>query len=66
MMEAITRRQLMLGAPTTGEMHYRNIFELIRAKDANVILGMEHQPFRSTSEQEVWNLIAAYRQVDPA
>ncbi|MYJ95270.1 MAG: TIM barrel protein [Proteobacteria bacterium] len=54
------------GAPTTGEMHYRNIFEHIRAKDANVILGMEHQPFRSTSEQEVWNLIAAYRQVDPA
>ena len=47
-------------------MHYRNIFEHIRAKDANVILGMEHQPFRSTSEQEVWNLIAAYRQVDPA
>ena len=54
------------GAPTTGEMHYRNIFEHIKAKNKNVILGMEHQPFRSTSEQEVWNLIAAYRQVDPA
>lgn len=65
MTEAITRRQLMLGAAASAEMHYRSIFEHIRAKDANVIVGMEHQPFRSTSEQEVWDLIAAYRQVDP-
>lgn len=56
----------MLGAAASAEMHYRNIFEHIRAKDENVILGMEHRPFHSTSEQEVWDLIAAYRQVDPA
>ena len=54
------------GAPTTGEMNYRYIFEYIKAKDENVVLGMEHLPWRSTSEQEVWDLIAAYRQVDPA
>ena len=54
------------GAPTTGEMNYRNIFEHIKDKDENVMLGMEHLPWRSTSEQEVWDLIAAYRQVDPA
>ena len=54
------------GAPTTGEMNYRNIFEHIRAKDGNMVLGMEHLPWRSTSEQEVWDLIDAYRQVDPA
>lgn len=66
MTKAITRRQLVLGGAATGAIHYRNIFEHIRAKDANVIVGMEHRPFRSTSEQEVWDLIAAYRQVDPA
>ena len=54
------------GAPTTGEMNYRNIFEYIKDRDENVMLGMEHLPWRSTSEQEVWDLIAAYRQVDPA
>ena len=54
------------GAPTTGEMNYRNIFEHIKAKDRNMVLGMEHLPWRSTSEQEVWDLIDAYRQVDPA
>ena len=54
------------GAPTTGEMNYRNIFGHIRAKDANMVLGMEHRPFRSTTEREVWDVIAAYRQVDPA
>ena len=54
------------GAPTTGEMNYRNIFEHIKAKDENMVLGMEHLPWRSTSEQQVWDLIDAYRQVDPA
>lgn len=54
------------GAPTTGEMNYRNIFEHIKRKDENMVLGMEHLPWRSTSEQEVWDLIDAYRQVDPA
>ena len=54
------------GAPTTGEMNYRNIFEHIKKKDANIILGMEHLPWRSKIEQEVWDLIAAYREVDPA
>ena len=54
------------GAPTTGEMNYRNIFEHIKGKDGNMVLGMEHLPWRSTSEQQVWDLIAAYRQVDPA
>ena len=53
------------GAPTTGEMNYRNILEHIKAKDENVVLGMEHLPWRSTMEQEVWDLIAAYREVDP-
>ena len=54
------------GAPATGEMNYRYILEHIKAKDENVVLGMEHRPWRSTSEQEVWDLIAAYRQVDPS
>ena len=54
------------GAPTTGEMNYRNILEHIRQKNENVVLGMEHLPWRSTTEQEVWDVIAAYRQVDPA
>ena len=46
-------------------MNYRNILEHIKAKDENVVLGMEHLPWRSTMEQEVWDLIAAYREVDP-
>ena len=54
------------GAPTTGEMNYRKIFDHIGAKNREVILGMEHQPWRSQTEQEVWDLIATYREVDPA
>ncbi|MDE0006396.1 MAG: TIM barrel protein [Rhodospirillaceae bacterium] len=54
------------GAPTTGEMNYRNIFEHIKAKDENVVLGMEHLPWTSTSEQQVWDVIDAYRRVDPS
>ena len=53
-------------APTTGEMNYRNILEHIKRKNEDVVLGMEHLPWRSTTEQEVWDVIAAYRQVDPA
>ena len=53
-------------APTTGEMNYRNILTHIKQKNENVVLGMEHLPWRSTTEQEVWDVIAAYRQVDPA
>jgi len=51
--------------PTTGEINYRTILSHIHAKNPNIIIGMEHQPWRSENEQEVWDVIAAYRAVDP-
>ena len=49
--------------PTTGEIHYKNIFRWIHRKGFDGVLGMEHgnsQPGKA-GEQAV---IAAYREVD--
>ena len=49
--------------PTTGEMHYRNIFKHIHSKGYTGILGMEHGNFHAGKDGEA-KLIAAYREVD--
>jgi hydroxypyruvate isomerase len=50
--------------PTTGEINYRKVFEHIKAKGFNGILGMEHGLSRSGPEGEQ-ALIDAYRASDP-
>ena len=49
--------------PTTGEIHYQNIFKHIHSKGFTGILGMEHGNFHPGKEGEE-ALIKAYRQVD--
>ncbi len=50
--------------PTTGEINYKNVFRMIKAKGFGGILGMEHGNSKpdKAGEQAV---IAAYRAVDP-
>lgn len=49
--------------PTTGEMHYKNIFRHIHHKGYKGILGMEHGNAKPGKEGEQ-ALINAYREVD--
>ena len=49
--------------PTTGEMHYRNIFRHLHGKGWRGILGMEHGNARPGKDGEL-ALIAAYRECD--
>ena len=49
--------------PTTGEIHYRNIFQHLYRKGYTGIVGMEHGISRKGVEGEQ-RLIAAYREVD--
>lgn len=49
--------------PTTGEMHYKNIFKHIHDKGYTGILGMEHGVAGEGKEGEL-ALIRAYREVD--
>ncbi len=49
--------------PTTGEMHYKNIFKHIHGKGYTGILGMEHGVAGEGKEGEL-ALIRAYREVD--
>lgn len=51
--------------PTTGEINYANVFEHIRAKGFEGILGMEHGNSNSGAAGET-AVIDAYRSVDPA
>ena len=50
--------------PTTGEIHYGNVFEWVKKKGYGGILGMEHGNSRPGIEGEK-RVIAAYREVDP-
>ena len=50
--------------PTTGEIHYGNVFEWVKGKGYDGILGMEHGNSAGGAEGER-KVIAAYRQVDP-
>lgn len=50
--------------PTTGEIHYANVFAHIRAKGFDGILGMEHGNSVPGAEGEQ-AVIDAYRAVDP-
>lgn len=49
--------------PTTGEIHYPNIFRLLNQKGYRGVLGMEHGLSKPGKEGEV-ALINAYREVD--
>jgi hydroxypyruvate isomerase len=49
--------------PGTGEVNYANIFEHLRNKKYDGILGMEHGNFKPGKEGEQ-ALIAAYRKAD--
>ena len=49
--------------PTTGEIHYRNVFRHIHGKGYTGILGMEHGVAGKGKEGEL-ALIRAYREVD--
>ncbi len=49
--------------PTTGEIHYRNVFRHIHDKGFDGILGMEHGNSRPGAEGEL-AVIEAYREVD--
>ncbi len=49
--------------PTTGEIHYQNVFKHIAAKSTDLILGMEHGNSKPGKEGEQ-ALIAAYRWAD--
>ena len=49
--------------PTTGEMHYKNIFRHIHSKGYKGILGMEHGNAKPGKEGEQ-ALINAYRECD--
>lgn len=50
--------------PTTGEIHYANVFAHLREKGWNGIIGMEHGNSRPGAEGEQ-AVIDAYRMVDP-
>ncbi|MFZ9661581.1 MAG: hydroxypyruvate isomerase family protein [Chitinophagaceae bacterium] len=49
--------------PTTGEMHYKNIFKHIYDKGYKGVLGMEHGKSKEGKEGEL-ALLKAYREVD--
>jgi len=49
--------------PGTGEVNYANIFEHLRKKQYNGVLGMEHGNFHPGKEGEL-KLIEAYRKAD--
>ena len=49
--------------PTTGEIHYKNIFKHINEKGFKGVLGMEHGNFNKGKEGEE-AVIKAYREVD--
>lgn len=49
--------------PTTGEMHYKNIFRHIYEKGYRGVLGMEHGNSKPGKEGEL-ALLKAYREVD--
>lgn len=49
--------------PTTGEIHYKNIFKVIHDKGFRGVLGMEHGNSRPDKEGEQ-AVIDAYRKVD--
>jgi hydroxypyruvate isomerase len=49
--------------PTTGEIHYKNIFKHIYEKDPNIVMGMEHGISGEGVEGEL-RLIEAYAEVD--
>ena len=51
--------------PTTGEIHYGNVFEFVKSKGYEGILGMEHGNSKPGAAGEK-RVIAAYREVDPA
>jgi hydroxypyruvate isomerase len=51
--------------PTTGEIHYANVFRHIHEKGYDGILGMEHGNSRAGREGER-AVIEAYRSVDPS
>ena len=51
--------------PTTGEIHYKNVFEFIHEKGYEGIYGMEHRNYLEGKEGEL-ALIKAYREVDYA
>jgi hydroxypyruvate isomerase len=51
--------------PTTGEIHYANLFRFLRDKGYEGILGMEHGNSVGGKEGEL-AVIEAYRQCDPA
>lgn len=50
--------------PGTGEIHYANVFQFIRERGYQGILGMEHGNSRPGKEGEK-AVIEAYREVDP-
>lgn len=50
--------------PTTGEIHYGNVFRHIKAKGYTGVLGMEHGNSKDGKEGEL-AVIAAYRATDP-
>ncbi|MFB2118465.1 hydroxypyruvate isomerase family protein [Parapedobacter sp. 2B3] len=49
--------------PTTGEIHYKNVFKYIYDKGYRGVVGMEHGKSQGGKEGEV-KLMAAYREVD--
>ncbi len=49
--------------PTTGEIHYKNVFQHIHEKGFSGILGMEHGNSQAGKEGEM-ALLKAYREVD--
>lgn len=49
--------------PTTGEIHYKNLFKYIHEKGYQGILGMEHGNAKEGKEGEM-AVIKAYREVD--
>ena len=50
--------------PTTGEIHYANVFQFVQKKGYGGVLGMEHGNSVAGAEGEK-KVIAAYRKVDP-
>ncbi len=50
--------------PTSGEIHYGNVFKYIRERGFDGILGMEHGNSQKGAAGEE-RVIAAYREVDP-
>ncbi|MFH5803681.1 hydroxypyruvate isomerase family protein [Alienimonas sp. DA493] len=51
--------------PTTGEINYANVFEFVKKKGYEGVLGMEHGNSEGGAEGEK-KVIRAYRSVDPA